>query len=130
MFGDVYHVGYLTDDIDAAVAFYERTFGGTLKMQTTSRDGASRMAFVRVGQTEIELIEPNDKSRLGGRTGLIVDHVGYVVDSIDGEMTKLAERGIKFQTEAPYTNPEGARLIYLDSSTTQGARIHLTERPR
>ena len=75
MFTDIYHVGYLTDDIDAASRFYEKTFGGSVKNQITTPEG-TKMAFLRVGRTEVELIEPPDKTRLGGKTGLVLDHIG------------------------------------------------------
>jgi predicted enzyme related to lactoylglutathione lyase len=129
MFTDVYHIGYQTDDMTSAIAFYKATFDATLKQEITN-PGVNRMAFLRAGNTEIELIEPADKSRLGGRTGLILDHIGYVVPDIDASMAVLAARGIKFEAEKPRINPEGARLIYIDSSTVQGTRIHLTERPK
>lgn len=130
MFTGVYHIGYLTDDMAAAIDFYRRTFGAELKLETLSGDGVSKMAFVRIGQTEIELMEPGDKARLNGRTGLILDHVGYTVESIEADMARLSSKGVGFESAAPRTNPEGARLIYLDSATTLGARIHITEPPR
>ena len=128
MFSDIYHIGYLTDDVARDIAFYQEVFGGELIAQAPGPDGVTKMAFLKVGNTEVELIEPGDKSRLGGRTGLILDHVGYLVPDIDAAVEQLRAKGIKFATEAPYTNALGHRLIYLDSATIQGTKMHLTQR--
>src|SRR5713226_3685244 len=109
MFKDVYHIGYHTDDADAAIAFYERAFGGKLKQETKNPDG-SRLAFVRMGGTEVEIIQPGDKSVLGGKTGLILHHVGYTVDSVDAALADLEGKGFKRLWPEPRTNVEGARL--------------------
>lgn len=129
MFTDVYHICYLTDDLDAAIALYRQAFGAELTLQVESPATGSKMAYLQVGGTQVELIEPADKARLNGQTGLVYDHIGYVVESIAAEMERLKVRGINFATAEPKTSAEGARLIYLDSTNMQGARIHLTERP-
>ena len=45
MFKDVYHIGYQTDDADAAIAFCERAFGGRVTNQSNNPDGA-RLVFI------------------------------------------------------------------------------------
>ncbi|HEY3081353.1 MAG TPA: VOC family protein [Chloroflexota bacterium] len=129
MFKDVYHIGYLTRDKGAAIAFYRATFGGELKLETRNPDGA-QLAFLRVGNTEIELIQPADATSLQDKPLLVLDHIGYVVDSVDDELARLEAKGIKRLWPEPRVNAEGARLIYLDPATLEGLRMHLTERPR
>jgi methylmalonyl-CoA/ethylmalonyl-CoA epimerase len=128
MFSGVYHIGYLVDDIEKAISFYEATFGGKLIGRSTSGDGTSKMAFIQCGETEVELIQPGDPARLGGRTGLVIDHVGYEVADIDAAVAELKEKGVKFAAAAPHVNSQGARLLYLDSDSTMGTRVHLTQR--
>jgi methylmalonyl-CoA/ethylmalonyl-CoA epimerase len=128
MINGVYHLGYLTDNLEAAKAFYQDALGATVLLESDNPASGSKMAFLQVGGTQVELIEPADKARLDGRTGLIFDHVGYTVDSLEREIVQLAANGLRFATTEPRVNPEGAQLIYLDASTTLGARIHLTER--
>ncbi len=126
MFGPVYHTGYNTDDVAKAVAFYEEAFGGKLLKQVTQPDG-TKMAFVRFGDSEVELIEPADKSRLAGRTGLVIDHVGYFVDDLDKAVAEMKAKGVKFGA-GPTVSAMGYRMIFLDTASTLGTRIHLTER--
>lgn len=127
MFTGIYHVGYWTDDIQAAIRFYQATFGAELFQEALGPDGQTKMAFLHVGDTDVELIQPADQSVLGGQTGIIIHHVGYLVPDIEAGMAELAAKGIRFQTPAPITTATGARIIYLDTATTNGARLHLTE---
>jgi hypothetical protein len=85
------------------------------------------MAFLHVGETDVELIEPADKSVLGGQKGIIIHHVGYLVPNIEQAMEALKAKGVKFAAAAPNVTPTGARIIYLDTASTNGARIHLTQ---
>lgn len=126
MFSGIYHVGCWTDDIAKAITLYETTFGGTVFQQTSNPEG-NKMAFLHVGDTDVELIEPADKSVLGGQTGIILHHIGYLVPDIEQAITDLKAKGVKFATPAPTVTPTNARIIYLDTSSTGGARMHLTQ---
>lgn len=129
MFDDVYHIGYTTPDKDAAIAFYRDTFGGEVKQEATNPDGA-RLVFMRIGRTEIEIIQPADTGPIANGPLLNLDHIGYVVGSVDRELAALEAKGVRRLWPEPRLNAEGARLIYLDPATTKGVRMHLTERPR
>lgn len=127
MFKDVYHIGYRTHDKDAAIAFYRDAFGAELKLESNNADGA-KLAFLRVGGTEVELIQPADVSELRGGPLLVLDHVGYVVDSVEEGLAKLEAKGMKRQFVR--TNAEGAVIAYVEPSTANGMKFHLTERPK
>jgi methylmalonyl-CoA/ethylmalonyl-CoA epimerase len=127
VFTGIYHVGYWTDDIDAAIKFYQETFGAELFKEALGPDGKTRMAFLHLGQTDVELIEPADQAVLNGQTGVILHHIGYLVPDIEKAIAELAAKGVKFLTPEPYTTPTGARIIYLDSASTSGTRMHLTQ---
>ena len=129
MFKDVYHIGLQTDDADAAIAFAERAFGGKVTNQTTNPDG-SRLVFMRWGNTDVEIIQPGDKSTLGGKTGFILHHIGYTVDKIEPALAELEGKGMKRLWPEARTNVEGARVQYMDPATMNGLNMHLTERPK
>ncbi len=127
MFSDVYHVGYLTEDNVAAIDFYVTTFGGELLSESTSADGKTKLAFVKVGNTEVELIEAPERARAAGRGSIVLDHIGYLVPDITAAAAELRAKGIKFAAEQPNINPRGHKVLYFDPSTTNGVRMHLTE---
>ncbi len=124
MFGTIHHAGYLTDDLDKTLAFCENAFRGRVTARTSQPDG-TQVAFFKAGESEMEIIQPADPTRLGGRTGLIFDHVGYFVANLDEAMKELEAKGIKF-SRGLITNPLGFRIAYMDAEDTLGTRIHLT----
>ena len=128
MFSDIYHIGYLTDDNALAIAFYVKTFGAEVIGEGKSADGTSKMAFLKVGNSEVEFIEAPDRVRAAGKGSILLDHVGYLVPDIRAAADELRARGIKFLAEKPNVNPLGHQVLYLDSSTTNGVRMHLTQR--
>lgn len=127
MFTGIYHVGYWTDDIAKAIAFYQTTLGAELFKEVTGPDGKTKMAFLHVGATDVELIQPADQSVLGGQTGLVLHHIGYLVPNLEEAMAELAAKGVKFAAAAPNVTPTNARIIYLDTASSNGARMHLTQ---
>lgn len=133
MFDKIQHIGYLTPDLEAAVAWFERSFrgsnagGGPLPKSYAVPSGG-RNAYVRFGQAEAEIIEPEDKQGLSGDV-LTMHHIGYVVSNIEQSMSLLADRGFKFAADAPFTNVMGQQVLYFDSSTTNGVMAHLTQLP-
>ena len=54
-------------------------------------------------------------------------HIGYLTESNAAAIAELRGKGIGFAAAAPNVNPRGHQVLYLDSATTQGIRIHLTQ---
>ena len=125
MFQGVHHVGYMTDDVQAAAAMFAGLFEGVVIGESTSPEG-NKAVFLRMGTFEVELIEPADKSRLNGRTGLIIDHVGLFVPSLDAAKQELAAKGVEF-APGPMVSVTKDTINYMEVKSTLGTRIHLTQ---
>ena len=133
MFQKIQHIGYLTTDLDAAVGWFERSFGGVNAgggpmNKSYAVPSGGRNAYVRFGQAEAEIIEPEDKKGLESGK-LAMHHVGYVVEAINQTMTDLIAKGFKFAVDKPVTNLVGQQLAYFDSSSVNGALVHITQLP-
>ena len=133
MFQKIQHIGYYTPDLNATVEWFERSFGavnaggGPLPQSAAVPSGGAN-AYVRFGRVEAEVIEPNDKAGL--ETGrLTMHHVGYVVENIDQAVAELKGQGFKFAADASFTNVMGQQVLYFDSTTVNGVRVHLTQLP-
>lgn len=133
MFSSIQHVGYLVRDLDAATAWFEAGFGakragGSPLNPSYPVPTGGRNAYLRFGQVEVEIIEPQDRAALP-RDTLVMHHVGYVVADIRRAMAELAVRGFKFAAESPFTNVLGQQVLYFDAKTTNGVLVHLTQLP-
>lgn len=126
---EIVHAGYLVADVEEAVAWYEKNFGGeAIGGIGASRRGA-RNAYVNFGQVQVELIEAADPSELGGQR-YVMDHAGYVVSDISAGIADCRRRGFRFVADEASTNRIGQTLLYFDPATTMGTRMHLTQLPR
>ncbi len=131
MFDRIQHIGYLTADLDAAVAWFAKSFGaanggGSDLPKSYAVPTGGRNAYVRFGQVEAEIIEPEDKTGLS-KGALTMHHVGYVVSDIEKIASTLVGRGFKFAADKPFTNVMGQQVLYFDASTTNGVMVHLTQ---
>jgi methylmalonyl-CoA/ethylmalonyl-CoA epimerase len=133
MFSDVQHVGYLVDDLENAIAWFERAFGASHDGGGQMADnrvvpGGGRNAFMRFGSVETELMQPTDTSKLPKGT-LVMHHVGYAVDDMAAAAAQAKAKGLRFLADAPFTNVMGQQVFYFDPDTTNGVLIHLTKVP-
>ena len=126
MFTGFHHASYLVPALDQAIQSYAETFGGLETGRGLVR-GLGEVAFVRVGEVEVEFIQPEDPKLLGGGNVPLLHHVAYTVTDLDRVVADYKRRGYQFATEEPITNFMGYRLIYLDASHTHGTQVHFTD---
>jgi len=127
MFTGVHHVGYLVSDLDETIKRYEELYGGKVELRFYNEKTKSKIAFVASGDTRVELMEPDDKSLLGGSKDQVIHHVGYLVPDIEKAMAELRARGARFIDEKPSTNALGWKIAYFDGGPMLGVRQHLSQ---
>ena len=120
MFSSIQHTGYLVRDLDEAVAWYEKTFQAKYTGGGPASGVGGRIGFLQMGNTEVELIEPQDKSVFAGSSNHVFHHVGYVVDDLDKVVADFRARGYGFATAEPMVNVAGYRLIFFDTHPPTG----------
>lgn len=127
MFTGIHHIGYHVSDIEAAVKAYVEMYGGEVEVQFYNAGAKSKVAFVKTGDTRVELMEPDDKSVLGGAQGQILHHVGYLVPDLHAAAEQLRSRGARFLTEEPVKNPyTGWQVWYFDGGPVLGVKQHIS----
>jgi methylmalonyl-CoA/ethylmalonyl-CoA epimerase len=133
------HVGHIVDDLDAAAESFRKLYGledSAVRRIPEQADGSEpvRFAFVAVGDTEFELIEPRSdeaRAQLGASPcgGAGINHVAWRVTDIDACVKLLAERGIRpgHVTPAGVVSTGRSRIVYLDPADTGGLLVELVE---
>jgi catechol 2,3-dioxygenase-like lactoylglutathione lyase family enzyme len=122
----IVHAGYRVKDLEEAIKWYVDKFDGSHIGGGPSRTG-SRNAFVNFGQVQVELIEPTDPATMG--SDHIMDHVGYAVGDILSCVGECESHGLKFVADTPNTNSIGQQVLYFETETSMGSRMHLTRLP-
>lgn len=98
-----------------------------VELRFRNENSKQEQAFVRSGNSRVELMQPDDKSKLGGKQGQVLAHVAYEVDDIEAAMAELRTRGVRFIDQKPVTNPIGWKLAYFDGGEAIGVQQHLTQ---
>ena len=92
------HIGILVADLEAAVRFYTETCGLDAGPIETRSQPPIRRCCLRVGESELELIEARDPSqsmmRLLPHQGPGIYHIGLRVADVDAVAAELAGRGV------------------------------------
>ena len=89
-----------------------------------------RTAFLPIGESQLELLEPTDASSviarfLEKRSGL--HHVCFVVDDIESALAELKARGVPLLDEAPRVGAGGCRVAFVHPKGAGGVLVELKE---
>jgi methylmalonyl-CoA epimerase len=126
------HVGILVADIEEALRFYSGTLGLEAGPIETFEEPPIRRACVRVGESELELIEARDAGHTMIRflphrhPGLY--HVALRVDDVDRAADGLQAAGVPLIDGR--REDAGMRIQYLHPDAAQGSMIELVTRKR
>jgi methylmalonyl-CoA/ethylmalonyl-CoA epimerase len=133
MINRIDHVGFAVRDLDAAIAFYERTFGMHLVHEEVNEEQGVREAMLAVGDSGscIQLLAPlREDSPIGkflARNGEGIQQVAYGVDDIDAISTHLRDAGVRLLYDAPKRGTANSRINFVHPKDAGGVLIELVE---
>jgi len=92
-----------------------------------------RAAFLEVGESRLELLEPTDPGSviarfLEKRSGL--HHVCVLVDDLDAALAELRARGVPLVDEQPRPGAGGCRVAFVHPKGAAGVLLELKEEPK
>lgn len=126
------HIGIAVNDLNEALALYEKTLGLKHERVTVVESQKVKVAFLQVGESRIELLEPlGPDSTLAGflqKRGEGIHHIALRVDGIDDMLKKLKNQGATLVDEKPRPGAEGGRIAFVHPKSTKGVLLELCER--
>lgn len=124
------HVAIVVEDIDAALTFWRGQLGLRLDHIEDVPSQASKVAFLPVGESEVELVEPTDPesglAKYLSKRGEGMHHLCMEVDDIEGMLAELKEKGVRLINEEPLNLP-GRRMAFIHPKSTNGVLLELYE---
>ena len=123
------HVAVAVSDLEGSLSFWRDALG--LEM-TELRDvpaEAARIAFLPVGDSEIELVRPTSEdsglAKYLAKRGPGMHHVCLEVDDIDAMLLRLKEKNVRLINDAPKTGADGKRYLFIHPESTGGVLVEL-----
>ena len=99
------HIGIAVQSLDTSVQFYTNILGLKLLGIETVESEQVRVAFLEIGETKIELLEPlSSESAIAKhleKRGEGIHHIALEVDGIEERLTELKESKIQLIHEEP-----------------------------
>jgi len=125
------HIGVAVRNIEDSQKIYE-----ILGIKPTGvevvEDQKVKTAFLPIGDTEIELLEPTDKDSPVGKfiesRGEGMHHLALRVENIEEALRELKNAGVRLIDEKPRYGAGGARIAFLHPKATGGVLIELSQR--
>ena len=130
--GRVHHVALIVRSIEDSLGLWRDAL--TLELETVMDipDDRVRIAFLGVGESKIELVEPTDETtgvaRFLSNKGEGFHHVCFEVPNLAEALLRLEIDGIELIDTAPRRGAEGP-VAFLHPRSCHGVLVELIEAP-
>lgn len=125
------HIGIAVQNLDLALPFYTDILKLELEAIESVQSENVKVAFLKIGDTHLELLEPLDESSpiqsFINKRGEGIHHIALEVDSVSKRLKDMRENGIKLINEEPKSGAGGAQIAFLHPKSTNGVLYELCE---
>ena len=122
------HVAIAVPDLDAALVFWRDALGLELNHVEDVPSQKSIVAFLPVGDGEVELVKPtvedSSTAKFLADKGPGMHHLCFEVDDIDEMLANLKAKGVRLINETPLTLP-GRRMAFVHPKSSNGVLVEL-----
>ena len=108
-----------------------RALGLALSGRETVESQGVVTAFLPLGDTRLELLEPKDAdspvAKFLAKRGPGVHHLCFAVEDLERALADLKKRGFRLVNESPVPGAGGKRVAFLHPSAGHGVLIELSQ---
>ena len=128
----IHHLGVAVEDLDKALATYERLFGAELEHRETVPEQGIEAAAVRVGSGRVELLaaleEDTPVGRFLAKRGPGMHHVAYEVADVRASLASLAREGAELIDQEPRQGLFGLQVAFVHPDAVHGVLSEVVSR--
>jgi methylmalonyl-CoA/ethylmalonyl-CoA epimerase len=125
------HIGIAVENINDYINFYKDVLGLRFEGEETVIDQKVKVAFLTIGETRIELLEPTaDDSpvrKFIESKGTGVHHLAFDVDDIEADLERLKKAGVRLVDEKPRSGAHGTKIAFIHPKEAKGVLVELTQ---
>ena len=131
MIKKIEHIGIAVNSISEALPVFEALFDKKAYKTEIVDSEFVKTAFIRVGESKIELLEATNKSSAiakfleknkGG-----FHHIAFEVENIEGEISRLGNSGFNLIHQTPKQGADNKRIAFLHPKSTKGLLVELCQ---
>lgn len=123
------HIAIAVKSLSDALPFYQKLLGLELGGIEEVPEQQVRVAFLHVGSTRIELLEPTSDSspisKFLEKRGPGLHHIALATDAVSNELDNLKQAGVRLIDEEPKRGAEGKDIAFVHPKSTSGVLLEL-----
>ena len=128
----IHHIAIAVTDMDEALKFYRDALGVEVAGRRDVPAEGVEIAFLPMGETELELLRPLDPENNIGKfiekRGEGIHHICVEVADIEAAVAQLQAAGGRLATELR-AHPDGTRYVFIHPKSTRGVLMELYQKP-
>lgn len=125
------HIGIVVRSVEKSLGIYTDALGLTVAEIEENETFGVKIAFIPVGDTLVELIEPLKEKTMAAQflaeKGEGLHHIAFKVDDIEATLNKLKSLGVKLLHETPQPGGRGALVAFLHPEAANNVYIELIQ---
>jgi methylmalonyl-CoA/ethylmalonyl-CoA epimerase len=125
------HIGIAVENLERSIHWYQEVLGLQLEGVDIVESEQVRVAFFRIGESRIELLEPLSKSSSIAHflveKGEGIHHIAFEVDGISQHLNNLSQKGVQLIHEQPKQGAHQNLIAFLHPKSTGRVLIELCE---
>jgi methylmalonyl-CoA/ethylmalonyl-CoA epimerase len=128
------HIGIAVKDLSSSISLFESLLESDCYKVEAVESERVTTAFLRQGETKIELLESADAegviARFIEKKGEGLHHIAFEVDDILAEMERLKKEGFQLLSDKPKTGADNKLVCFIHPKTTNGVLVELCQEIR
>jgi methylmalonyl-CoA/ethylmalonyl-CoA epimerase len=126
------HIGIAVRHLEDVLPFYEKVLKLPLLAIEVVESEKVRVAFLQVGETNIELLEPTSMespiAQFIEKRGEGIHHIAIGVESIQERINEMKQKGIRMIQDEPKVGAHGAEVAFIHPKSASGVLFELCEK--
>lgn len=125
------HIGIAVKNLENSIPLYRDQLGMEFEGSEEVAEQKVRVAFLKIGESRIELLEPtapdSPVARFLEKNGEGIHHMAYEVADIEQALAELKEKEVRLIDESPRRGAHGSLIAFLHPKATGGVLTEICQ---
>lgn len=126
----IHHIGVVVPNLEAGYRFWRDALGLVLTKSATIEEQGVKAALLKVGESEIELLEPlspdNGVGKFLARRGGGLHHICFETEDVAHELEAAREKGLPLIDQKPRRGLAGM-ICFLHPKAARGVLVEYAQ---